>query len=76
MCLNLMQGDFFGAMESNRMLFFLSPFFLLVGVHYLIRYIRTGLRTIPAWQNIGLYLAIGLLIFYSLLRNLALFFPS
>ncbi|MCI7596733.1 MAG: DUF2752 domain-containing protein [Lachnospiraceae bacterium] len=72
MCISLMQGDLLGAISSNPVLFCLSPFLLFVCADSLIRYVRTGLRTLPGWQSIGIYLAIGLLILYCLIRNLLL----
>ncbi|MBQ8591912.1 MAG: DUF2752 domain-containing protein [Lachnospiraceae bacterium] len=74
MCVFLMQGDITKAMHSNLVLFFISPLLIYILGGYLLRYIRTGTWSLPGWQTIMTYVMIGLLVLYSIVRNIAVIF--
>ena len=70
MCIFLMQGDIPRAMESNHMLFVLSPFLVYFFADYILRYIRTGKRGMGYWQTAALYCMSAMLLIYCIVRNL------
>ena len=70
MCLNILKGNFSEAVRCNPALFFCSfPLLVIVG-DGVFRYIKTGERTLRKWQNVVLYVIIGVLLVYGVIRNL------
>lgn len=73
MCLRLLRLDFAGAFRANRLLFICLPLILGLLAARALRYIRTGERETPRWEE-GIWLALaGLFLLYGVARNLPAF---
>ena len=73
MVLRLLRLDLAGAFQANPLLLVISPVILgLLGVRT-VRYVKTGEKTTPRWENrVWVALAV-LLVLYGVLRNLPWF---
>ena len=69
-CLALLRLDFYAAFRSHMALFILGPAGLLVAGVSMVRYIRTGSRTLTRWQNGVLWTRIVVLFLFGVARNL------
>ncbi len=74
MCVALMKGDIPEAMQSNVVLFFISPLLLYILIGYACRYIKTGRMWLPKWQTVALYIMIAALVIFAIVRNLIMIF--
>ena len=72
MCIHLMRGNVAEAVKCNPALFFCMFPLAVVFADSLVRYIKTGERKMKWWQNILLYIIIGILLVYGVVRNLPL----
>ena len=70
MCMCILQGDFRTAMKYNVMLFALLPLLGVILTDYLLRYILTGEWKVLKWETVVLYIIIGLMIIFAILRNI------
>lgn len=70
MCISILHGDLRAAMQYNFIIFWLSPLFLYIMGDYLLRYIRTGTFKVLKWQSILLYIMIGVLVLFGIVRNI------
>ena len=70
MCAALMRLDFETAFASHPMLFVLSPFLTPVLGKYIFDYIKNGIWSMNRLQTGVLYVSIGLLLVYNIIRNL------
>ena len=70
MCLALMQLDFRAAFSYHPVVILLAPFWLYAFLSWIIPYIKTGQREHTKIQNAILYVSIGLLLLYGVVRNL------
>ena len=58
MCVALLQFHFREAFYANPVIFCMLPVFLLVFLTGAVRYVKDGIRELPRWQNIVLYLSL------------------
>lgn len=70
MCINLLKGNLAEAIRCNPALFFCMFPFLIVVTSALLRYIKTGDRTLKKWQNVVLYVIIAVLLVHGVARNI------
>lgn len=70
MCIALMQFDFVTAFQANPVLLLLSPMLAVVGLQYLMHYIKTGRWQMRPVQNYILWFCIAVFILYGIGRNL------
>lgn len=70
MCLALLALDFSTAFYYNKAIFILLPFYILLGVHYTLIYVKTGEIKLSKLANIGMIISIIILIGYGLIRNI------
>ncbi len=70
MLLSLMRGDFAGAWRANAMLMVLSPFLLYILADSVMAYVRAGSFRVRRWQEVLLYIMIGMLVVFAAVRNL------
>lgn len=70
MCVALLQFHFREAFYANPVILCMLPVFLLVFLTGAVRYVKDGVRELPRWQNIVLYICIGILVLFGILRNL------
>lgn len=73
MCLSILRGDFLSAFHYNMAVFLMLPFFFYMLIDGIYRYIKTGLFSIPKYQEYFLYLCIVILTLFSILRNIPQF---
>ena len=73
MCLNILRGNIAEAIKCNPAVFFCTPPFAIIVACSLLRYIKTGERTMRKWQNAVLYIIIGVLLVHGVLRNVMAF---
>lgn len=69
MILSALKLDFKTAFLSNPVLFCLAPVFAGFFVWHIYRYIRFGDRSFYKWENVLLYIVIGVLLIFGVLRN-------
>lgn len=74
MCLAILQFDFVTAFHSNMALFILLPFLIPMFCYYIVRYILTGRQSNSVFHNTLLWLCIGFLLVFGVLRNLPMFY--
>jgi hypothetical protein len=70
MCLNILKGNITEAIKCNPAVFFCMLPFGIVVADSLFRYIKCGEGTMRKWQNVLLYIIIGVLLVYGVLRNI------
>ena len=70
MCLHLIKLEFAQAFAQNQALFVLLPVLLLLWLSWTVRYVRTGRWELLLWQRLLLWLSIGILIVFGILRNI------
>ena len=70
LCVSLLRLDFSGAFAANPMLFLLLPWLGFVFLKYLTDYVKTGRWQMGKVQNGILYVSIGLLVLFCVLRNI------
>ena len=69
MCIALLHLDFVTAAQSNGMVLFLLPVFLIIFLKNAVRYVRDGSYHLGKAENIFLVAAIVLLLGFGILRN-------
>ena len=70
MCINILKGNIPEAIKCNPVIFFgMIPFFVIIA-DGVVRYVKTGERKLRKWQNVVLYILIGVLLVYGVLRNI------
>lgn len=69
MCVALLQLDFWTAFLSHPMLLLQLPFLLIILVRNTLTYIRKGVWCLKPAENLTIYLCIGLLVIFTVLRN-------
>ena len=70
MCMALMRFDLESAFHYNMVLFILSPVLSLVFAYQIYRYIRFNETRLTKVQSAVIYIAIALLIFWGIFRNI------
>ena len=70
MCMALLHLDFQAAYASHPMLFVLLPVLFLIFGKYILDYIKTGSWSMNGLQTGMLYVCIGLLLVFNVIRNL------
>ena len=70
MCVALLQFHFREALYANPVIFCMLPVLLLVFLTGAVHYVKDGVRELPRWQNIVLYICIGILVLFGIVRNL------
>ena len=70
MCLRLLRLDFVAAFAWNPGLMILAPFLGVVLVTLAVGYIRTGSWRTTRWQNICLWVMLGYLLVWGVVRNI------
>ena len=70
MCLGIINFDFYYAFKSNCLLFCLSPIATILYIRHQYRYIRYNETETKKWESVLIYITIGLLIFFGILRNI------
>lgn len=58
------------AFSHNCVVFCLLPVFLIEGIYRAYRYIRYGDKKLSKAENIGVYVVIGILIVFGIVRNI------
>lgn len=74
MCLALVKLDFRMAFYNNRALFICIPFGLILGVKFMIQYIKVGYIKLSLKQTRLLWVIIAFLIMFGVLRNIPRFY--
>ena len=69
MLLNILELDFMSALSSNCVLFVMTPYFAVIILKYLLRYIISGKRGISAFDNRLCYCAVAILLAFAVVRN-------
>ena len=70
MCINILKWNIPEAIQCNPAVFFcMFPFAVIVG-DSLFRYIKSGERTMKKWQNVLLYIILGVLLVHGVWRNI------
>lgn len=72
MILALLEGDFYGAYQSNPGLMILTPWILALFLYSEATYIRYGHQPRQRWYHFLLILLIILLLLYGIVRNISL----
>lgn len=70
MCLRLLRLDFAGAFRANRLLFVSLPLILGLLAARAVRYVRTGERRTPRWEERTWLALAALFLLYGVVRNL------
>ena len=70
MCMALIRLDISGAFWSHPMLFVQLPFLLLIVVRNMVTYVKYGICRLTRLENIVIYICIGLLVGFAVLRNI------
>lgn len=73
MFLRLLRLDFAGAFRANRLLFITLPLILGLLAARAVRYVRTGERGTPRWEERTWLALAGLFVLYGVARNLPAF---
>lgn len=67
----LLQGDIFGAFFQNPVVFVLLPVAGAVALAHVVRYVKTGERKTPQWEE-GCWIALAaVLVLWGVVRNLS-----
>lgn len=74
MCLHLINLEFAQAFAQNQALFVLLPVLLVLWLSWAVRYVRTGTSMLRLWQRLLLWLSIGVMVVFGILRNIPGFF--
>ncbi len=69
MFLALLRFDFSTAYQYNPALFVLTPILGVVFLVHIVNYVRTGNRQLGRFSNIVLYICVGVLLVFGILRN-------
>ena len=70
MCLAILSLDFDTAFYYNKAIFILLPFYILIGIKYILLYIKIGKISFTQIEKIGLIISIVILLVYGLIRNI------
>lgn len=70
MCLCLLRLDFAGAWEANPVILCMLPLGAAMGVDCALRYVKTGNGNPRGWCSLAMWVMIGVLLVYGILRNI------
>lgn len=70
MFFNIFKLDFISAFKSNPVLFCALPVFSALFIYHIYKYLRFGKKGLSKWENILLYIFIGILVVFGVLRNI------
>ena len=70
MCVALLQLDLNAAYKAHPMLLVQLPFLILIAVRNIIAYIKSGVCSVSKFETCCLYICIGLLVVFTIVRNI------
>lgn len=70
MCMALLQFRFAEAFSYNPAIFCLLPLGAVVGISWIVSYVRTGKVKTAGWMNVSIVFMIVTLILFGIVRNL------
>ena len=70
MSLHLLRLEFREAFLCHPVLFVELPFLVLLLIRKAVAYVKSGNKVLLKWENVFIYLFIGLLVVYGVIRNL------
>jgi hypothetical protein len=69
LCFSLLKLDFASAFKYNPVIFCILPVFAVFFAWHIYRYIRFGDSSFRKWENVLLYVIVGVLVVFGVLRN-------
>ncbi|MEE3427512.1 MAG: DUF2752 domain-containing protein [Ruminococcus sp.] len=70
MFFSIFKLDFISAFKYNPVIFCALPVFSAMFIYHNYRYLRFGKKGLSKWENILLYIFIGILVVFGVLRNI------
>lgn len=70
MCLNLLRLDFYSAFRENPLVFSILPLYAILYIRQQYRYVRYNDNRTTKFESVFIYITIGLLIIFAVLRNI------